>query len=223
MLRGVVRYEKVSSVSLTLWISLAGFLTIPASCIARAASGSSAGHQPAAKLNVRVYGFQGLSAWTLQGAETEAARVLRPVNIELTWVDCDAHVPAASCVSPQGSDDLIVRFVAKALPVASDHALGITGSSGDAAVAFIFYDRVAAFRTHTRNLPAMLGRVVAHEITHLLLPQQGHSGMGLMRGEWAADDLQIASTKCLGLSATSVQFMQKEALRRMQNAHALGN
>jgi hypothetical protein len=149
--------------------------------------------------------------------------MLRPVNIELTWVDCGSRVPAASCVSPQGSVDLIVRFVAKALPVASDHALGITGSSGDGVVAFIFYDRVAALRTHTRTLPAMLGRVMAHEITHLLLPRQGHSGMGLMRGEWAADDLQIASTRCLGLSTKSVQFMQKEALRRMLNAHALGN
>lgn len=223
MLHGVARYEKVSPVSLTLWIVFAGFLGVPSSGSARAAYSVSADHHPAAKLNVRVYGFHGLSAWTLQGAETEAGRVLRPVNIELTWVDCDSRVPASSCASVRGSDDLVVRFVAKALPVASDHALGITGSSGDAAVAFIFYDRVAALRTHTRTLPAMLGRVMAHEITHLLLPQQGHSGMGLMRGEWAADDLQIASTKCLGLSAKSVQFMQKEALRRMLNAHALGN
>jgi hypothetical protein len=169
------------------------------------------------ELQVRVFGFPGLSAWTLNGAETEATRMLRPVHIELAWVDCTSRTPPAACVSPRTPTDLIVRFVAKALPQASGHALGIAGSSDGHGVAFVFYDRVAGLRTHSRLLPAMLGRVMAHEITHLLLPDEKHAGVGLMRGQWAADDLQITSSTCLGLPAASVHFMEKEALRRVMS------
>ena len=59
------------------------------------------------------------------------------------------------------------------------------------------------------------GRVMAHEITHLLLGTQGHSDLGLMRGHWNTDDLRIASSACLGLPMRSVEVIQKEALRRV--------
>jgi hypothetical protein len=80
-------------------------------------------------------------------------------------------------------------------------------------MAFIFYDRVLAWRTQTRLLPVMLGRVLAHEITHLLLPHEMHSEFGLMRGQWTMDDLEISSAS-VGLSTRSVQLMQRE-LRRI--------
>ena len=109
---------------------------------------------------------------------------------------------------------LIVRFIPKALPQASSSALGIAGSTGDSPVAFVFCDRVAALRSHTRLFPVMLGRVMAHELTHLLLPEQAHSETGLMRGEWVADDLRITSSAYLGLPAHSVLLMQREVVRR---------
>ena len=182
---------------------------------AKATIDLSLGPQSNPKLKVRVYGFPGLSAWMLKEAETEAARVLRPVHMELGWVDCTSRALSGPCVSPQMPADLVVRFLPKALPQASARALGIAGSSDDHGIAFVFYDRVAALRTHTRFLPSMLGRVMAHEITHLLLPEQKHSDLGLMRGQWSADDLRITSSTSLGLPVASVRFMEKEALRRV--------
>jgi hypothetical protein len=135
--------------------------------------------------------------------------MLRPVSIELKWIDCTSWVLPAACMSPQLPKDLIVRILPKALPKVSTAALGITDSSDRYAAAFVFYERVVALRTHTRILPVMLGRVIAHEISHLLLPQQDHSELGLMRGQWASDDLRITSSTCIGLPAKSVQFMHK--------------
>ena len=174
--------------------------------------------QSTPKLNVFMYGFPALSPSVVQGAEAEAGRMLRRVPIELKWIDCTSRVPPESCRSPQVPTNLIVRFLPKALPQASARALGIAGTSADHATAFIFYDRILAVRTHTNLLPAMLGRVLAHEITHLLLPEEDHAGFGLMRDQWSADDLRFTSTACLGLSAQSVQSMHREALRRTGTA-----
>lgn len=166
-------------------------------------------------LRVFVYSFPGFSPWGLGVAENEAMRLLRPAQIELKWIDCNSRVLPASCRSPHALTDLIVRFLPKALPEASATALGIATSSAGYATAFIFYNRILALRSYQRPLPFMLARVLAHEVTHLLLPYEDHDGFGLMRGEWSADDLYMRSTACLGLSARSAQLMHGEALRRM--------
>ena len=200
--------------SITLALLLAGFVAEPTPLIAGNATRSLVANQPDG-LTVQVYGFPGLSPWTVRGAETEAERILRSAALRLTWIDCTSRVVSASCPSSRQSADLVARFLAKALPQATPTALGMAaGSSRDSAVAFIFYDRVAAMRTQTRSLPVMLGRVMAHEITHLLLPEEDHSQVGLMRAQWAADDLRITSWACLGVPLRSVQLMQREVLRR---------
>lgn len=178
--------------------------------------------QSTPELKVRVYSFPGFSTPMLTDVEREAIRMLHPVHMRLSWIDCTTRPFPVSCSSPQMPTDLVVRFLAKALPQASASALGIAGSTDGQGVAFIFYARVLALRTHSRPLPPMLGRVMAHEITHLLLPEQGHSDIGLMRGQWTADDLRITSSACLGLPAASILFMEKEALRRVLSAHGLG-
>jgi hypothetical protein len=217
MIHGMMCCKNSVSAAISIMVSLA-FLSDTSSLIAKPRAKFSLALQSTPKLNVRVFSFPGLSPWVLQSAEAEASRMLRSVPVELKWIDCTSRVLAAACISPQLPRDLIVRFVAKALPNVSSKALGITDSSDSYAAAFVFFDRVVALRTHTRLIPAMLGRVMAHELTHLLLPQQDHSDLGLMRGQWAAEDLRITSSTCLGLPTRSLQFMQREALRRVLNA-----
>jgi hypothetical protein len=60
----------------------------------------------------------------------------------------------------------------------------------------------------------MLGRVLAHEITHLLLPGEKHSNAGLMRAHWGRDDLRFTSGACFWLKENSVRLMQAEVRRR---------
>lgn len=190
-------------------ILIALILTVPANAQSLLAL------QSTPTLRVFVYGFPGFSPWVLGVAENEAMRLLRPAQIELKWIDCTSRVLPASCRSLHVSTDLIVRFLPEALPQASAAALGATASSAGYAAAFIFYKRILALRSEQRVLPFMLGRVVAHEITHLLLPHEDHNSFGLMRGEWSTDDLYTKSTVCRGLSVRSAQLMHREALRRM--------
>jgi hypothetical protein len=173
------------------------------------------------ELNIRVYAFQGFPVDAPPEAYIEAERLLRPAAIRLNWIDCISIPLSKECASPQLPTDLTVRIVAVALPPATPRALGLAAWSGDLAAAFIFYDRVVALRTSTRFVPSILGRVMAHEITHLLLGSQSHTEIGLMKGQWSADDLRTVNSAWLGLPVGSVQFMQKEALRRVQIARNL--
>lgn len=174
------------------------------------------GFQSTPTLEVFVYGFPGLSTSLLQEAEAETDRILTPVSIRLDWINCISRTATPQCFLPQLATDITVRFLPKALPQAAATALGFANSSADSAAAFLFYDRIAALRTERRLLFPMFGRVLAHEITHLLLPNEAHSDSGLMRGLWSTSDLTVTSTACLFLSARSVQLMYGEALRRVR-------
>lgn len=171
--------------------------------------------QSTPEISVFVYGFPGLSSWTVESAESAAADLLRPVGIRLKWLNCSFKAAPARCYLPPHSSDLAIRF-SRAVPSDDGRALGMAVPSQHAAIAFVFYDRVVALQTRTNVLHAMLGRVLAHEITHLLLPREKHSALGLMRGDWAPDDLIFANPVCLRLTANSIQLLHREALRRTQ-------
>jgi len=217
MIRGMICRETNVPIAISFLVVLACLASEPRPLNARSTELALV-HQSTPKLNVRIYSFSAVSAWTLDAAETEAVRMLGPVFIELNWIDCTSPMPPVACMSPQLPADLIVRILPKALPNVSTLALGAADSSDRYAAAFVFYDRVVALRTHRRVLAVMLGRVIAHEISHLLLPQQGHSEFGLMRGQWAYDDLGITTSTFPGLPAKSAQFMHNEARRRVLEA-----
>jgi hypothetical protein len=54
----------------------------------------------------------------------------------------------------------------------------------------VFADRVQAMAALAGvDAGELLGRVMAHEIAHLLIGTHDHSPRGLMRGEWRASEL----------------------------------
>ncbi len=217
----MLRHAKSLSIPAFAIQMLAFSIIGPAAPAAGLPTESPLGAKSTPQLSVRVYSFPGLSAWLLRAAEIEADRLLRNVPVGLNWVDCTSRLISAACMSELAPTDLVVRVVAKALPKASADALGIAGSKGGEAIAFVFYDRMVALRTHARPLPLIVGRVLAHEITHLLLPSEEHSDLGLMRALWTADDLRPDSFACMGLPIASVRLMQKAALQRVISARKL--
>jgi hypothetical protein len=151
------------------------------------------------QITVRIYGFPGLPPGSLALAEAETARLLR--GLEIHWIECTS---TQACSRPEAPDDLTVRVVEKALPGATPHAMGMATWSGIQGGAFVFYDRALALRTPSRLLQHILGRVIAHEILHLLSPQEPHSDLGLMRGHWTADDVSFKGTPFLWVKESAV-------------------
>jgi len=207
-----MRPQKSLVAALTFWLSP------PPMAIGNAQSLLALQSNPI--LKVFVYPCPELSYSVIQSAEREAARILRSARIEFNWIECSTRMQSASCRSTPAPTDLIIRVLPRALQQASPSALGIAGSPAGYATAFIFCDRILARRTHTQLLPVMFGRVLAHEITHLLLPNEDHADFGLMRGQWSTEDLRITSPACQALSSRWAQFMHREALRRLETANS---
>lgn len=168
------------------------------------------------RLTIRVYRIASLSSWTLTSAEAEAARTLRSTHLRLTWINCPSAANSGSCSIPEGPTDLILRVLATALPQAPADVLGTMAMSPYGNCAFVFYDRIVACRTYRAWTYQVLGRAMAHEMVHLLLPGSGHSASGLMRATWSTEDLQVGNHSCMGLSTRSIELIREEALRKMR-------
>lgn len=177
-------------------------------------SAKSLAPQSTPEISVFVYGFPGLSDWLVQGAESEASRIFQPARIQLKWINCPSEaLTPPLCHGRQARGELAVLFSAKAPSSVSPNALGAAVFSPVEDTALVFYDRISQSPISS-TLHTMLGRVLAHEIAHLLLHGEKHSWSGLMRPKWAWDDLRFASTACIGFDPESVRRMQQEVRRR---------
>jgi hypothetical protein len=166
---------------------------------------------------VFVYSFHGLPPWVLDGTKAEAGRIFRQLKIQVNWLDGNSEKDSASRTLTGSPGELVVRVVPHALPPASKTALAMAFPSAESTGnAFIFYDRVVAMQTSTSLLQTMLGRVVAHEITHLLLPGQEHSHSGLMRGDWNQDDLRFTSRTVETLSSDLAAVLHRRQVLASQ-------
>jgi hypothetical protein len=62
---------------------------------------------------------------------------------------------------------------------------------------------------------------MAHEMTHLLLPEEGHSISGLMKGQLTSDDIGLAGSIFLGLSRQAQDRLREQVSRRFKAQSSL--
>jgi hypothetical protein len=167
------------------------------------------------KLTVRMYNFAPMRPSVLASAAALANVALHGSGIRLGWVDCTSAPRSASCEWPDRPDLLTIRILPRALPQASAGALGTAMRSVRGDSAALFYDRAATLSRPGLYLDQILGRAMAHEIIHMLLPDGSHSDFGLMRGEWVSEDLRLGNPACFGLTKQTVELIRREALRRV--------
>lgn len=161
-----------------------------------------------------------LSPGTLAEAEEEANRLLSTTHVALDWVNCPRPSSQALCAAPEEPRDLILRVVLNAFPGVKANALGMTMWSPLGGSAVLFYDHVVPRRTQRIFAYQVLGRAIAHEIVHLLLPAASHADLGLMRAVWNIDDLEPEHLGRLALSKQSVELIRGEVLRRIRSSQS---
>jgi hypothetical protein len=91
--------------------------------------------------------------------------------------------------------------------------------NGTPFLATVYPDRVKSTAlTSNTTFGTLLGRVVAHEIGHLLLNRNMHAAAGLMKAHWTRDDL---NNKDWSFADDEVATIQAAAERRNMRPAAL--
>jgi hypothetical protein len=139
----------------------------------------------ALSLVVRVHDAYGIPSDHLARARATTAAIMKAAGIAMTW-------PRCPCLSPVGPGELVVR-IARTTPASPPASLGFsfvdTGIKAGT-LATVFADRVQALAGLAGvDDGELLGRVIAHEISHLLVGTRDHATQGLMRAEWKASEL----------------------------------
>jgi hypothetical protein len=146
-------------------------------------------------LLIRVYDNAGVLAAHRARAIKSADDIIGRAGVPVEWHDCPARAALirAACASPSSRGDLVIRLVRSPKRDPNERALGhayIDPSSGSGTLATVFVDRVEALAGQARaDGWALVGRVMAHEVGHLLLGTNAHSDTGLMREFWTVKDL----------------------------------
>lgn len=125
-------------------------------------------------------------AMNLGRAQAEVDRIFRVAGVRIAWtaepVSPLVSVNQSAC-EPRHLTLILVnahRSASKIESSASDEVLGLAAVA--ASRAYVYVDNIVV-ATNSRNVDrgTVLGRVMAHELGHLLLPPNSHSKFGIMR------------------------------------------
>jgi|KBSSwiS6_1023812.scaffolds.fasta_scaffold00930_2 hypothetical protein len=180
-------------------------------------------------LTARLYSLVDVPAGDRVAATVVAGNILRSAGIDMMWTDCNQR-PSSDrlatnqvCLTPPRTDEVMVRVVAAPASASGSQKAGMD-TLGDAYVdtaaasgslATVYVDRVALM-AHSAGIDTgtLLGRVMAHEIGHLLLGTATHRASGLMRAEWSAALLQRRMANDWRLSRPDAAQARAGLLRR---------
>ena len=145
-------------------------------------------------LTIRLYNTAGVPAPELASARDTARSILGDSGVDVSARHCGRAitgiVPVDPCSEPLKPAEVVVRIIdAPAFNTALDpDAFGVTyvvRETDRGWLATVFADRIehAAARAGIAA-GTLLGRVMAHEVGHLLLGSGYHGPAGVMRAEW---------------------------------------
>lgn len=135
--------------------------------------------EPTRVLVLRVHNLSGIGQYSLEEAQRHASQIYEAIGVSLIWVNDGADTRAGLRAAVPFQVALLSRTQTEKLRV-SKAALGVAPLSHDRA--YIFCERIAALSARAEDAFAtILGRVLAHEVGHLVLPGKGHSETGIMR------------------------------------------
>jgi hypothetical protein len=183
-----------------------------------------AGAAPAAAAEVvsliaRTYNLAEVPPADLATARKTASAILAGAGIEAGWRHCSPEPGGAIeawCDDALRFDEVIVR-IAVATRATEPGSLGysfVDTGRKRGWLAAVFVDRVASLAAAARvDRAELLGRVIAHEIAHLLLGTTRHTRSGLMRARWTLDEARDRKTSWL-LSRQEAAEMRRDLAAR---------
>jgi hypothetical protein len=167
--------------------------TAAAAVVLMAITTVHADRRPQATLIVRLYNTAGIPATHLLAARRSAAGILEDAGVDVAFRHCGTPVPGErvdSCDESLQAAEVVVRIInapAVSRSISRD-SYGVTyvvEQTNRGWLATVFADRTTDAAVRANVEPGtVLGRVMAHEVGHLLLGVGYHGDAGLMRATW---------------------------------------
>ena len=187
-----------------------------------AAEPSKAHDVDRASIVVRMYG-QAESKLDDPTARRTAGAILERAGVQVFWLECSVHSEGNDAADPcnvtLGSNELVLRMVDVGVTNASHmDTLGfawVDARAGGGSLATVYADRVRQMaRSAGIDEAELMGRVIAHEIGHLLLGTNQHARQGLMRASWSGADLRRNRAIEWLFDGREGEMMRREIARR---------
>jgi hypothetical protein len=171
---------------------------------------------PAApSMTVRVYNYAGVSQRELSLVESMATELFRESGVQIVWYDCGGSSLAdddPGC----GKRASLVAFDLRVCRTCTSQAASEYGVRGFA-VGSMATVSTAWCEEISRSLyvpsEEILGRVIVHELGHLLLGP-GHSPVGIMKAHWTREDLRRKNLGMLTFTADQAQLLRFQVKSR---------
>ncbi len=165
----------------------------------------------AISLAVRIYDAADVPGHHLARARSTVEGILmNGAGVATTWTHCP-------CPSPVRANELVIR-IAPASPASPPASLGfsfVDVGRRMGTLATVFADRVRTMAALTGvDEGELMGRVIAHEIAHLLIGTRDHSRRGLMRGEWRESEIALQRPADWVLSRSEGLTIRRSISRR---------
>jgi len=176
---------------------------------------------PSPMLRVRVNNYTQASPLIVAKAEREAGRILGEAGLQTVWIDCPmehyggVHVQQNPCLEPLEATDIVLRVLSERTENKfQDTVFGFAVVPIFASVYYDYALRSAKRDNDEFEVPVILGCVVAHELGHLLLGSNSHSGSGVMQPQWGRKQVKQALTGGLRFTHDQSKRIQAEVEKR---------
>jgi hypothetical protein len=174
-------------------------------------------------IRVRVNNYTQATPAMLAGAEREAGRILGKAGLQTVWLDCPAGLstgdPHDPCGEPLEATDIVLRVLSESTKNRFQDT--VFGFAVVPVLASVYYDyAVQLARSDNAEFegPIILGCVIAHEVGHLLLGSNSHSGSGIMQGHWERVQIREAMTGNLLFTPDQTKLIQARTFARTGQA-----
>lgn len=165
------------------------------------------------EITIRIRDYAHANPLVLEHAESVAGELLHKADVETRWIDCPVGSSGTGvCSRPLSTLDFVVNLLPHTMSDQARFAGGVLGSAiegtGDnfGFIASVFYD-IAKEQAgeHQVDFGELLGDAVAHELGHLLLGTNSHSGRSLMSAFWSGSQFRLAAQGGLEFSSAEVK------------------
>jgi hypothetical protein len=143
------------------------------------AAGAAEGEMPVVVLHIR--DLAGTGGAKFGRAKAEADRIFGDIGVRLVWADVAEGPESHACEGLNLSVSLLSRFQVRDLIRKGIGRNALGWASPSEGYAFIYSSRVDDQAPQVGiDAGVLLGRVIAHEVGHLLLGRRDHAGAGIM-------------------------------------------